>query len=189
MADRWPSLAPILFVAADAGLLIVLVVPAWFCTVVAGLLFGAWCGTVYALIGTTLGAVAVFAMARGGLHGMERRGGAVAARLAGELRASAIGYLIALRLMPVFPFTLINIAAALASIPQRRYVLGTFIGIVPSSVIYANLGAELIDLTRQGQLPAAELIQRPRFLLPLLGLALIAASPALLRWAPRGRGG
>jgi uncharacterized membrane protein YdjX (TVP38/TMEM64 family) len=176
----WAWLAPPAFIAATALALMVLVVPAWFCTLAAGVLFGTALGAVYALLGVTLGAMAVFGMARAGLVGLKLDGD-LAARVAAELRAGALLYVVAFRLVPVFPFTLVNVVAAAAGVPLHRFALGTLIGIIPSTLIYASFGDLLIDLARRGEALDIDLVRRPRFVLPLLALALLAVSPMLLR--------
>src|SRR5271170_5784370 len=64
-SDWWGILAPVLFIAVSV-VMQMMFVPAWFCTMVGGLLFGRWLGTVHALIGTTLGATGLFLAARAG---------------------------------------------------------------------------------------------------------------------------
>lgn len=185
-AEGWGIAAPLLFIMANAGMLTLLVVPAWFCTMVGGLLFGLWFGTAYALIGTTLGASAVFLAARAGLSGLGPRAGPRTVAIADGFRRNAFNYLVFLRLVPLFPFTLVNVASAVAGIPLRTYVLGTLIGTIPSVFIYASLGDLLMDLAERGALPDTSLLQQPRFLLPLLGLAAVALLPILVaRWRRR----
>jgi uncharacterized membrane protein YdjX (TVP38/TMEM64 family) len=185
-AEGWGLAAPLLFIIANAGILTLLVVPSWFCTMVSGLLFGLWFGTAYALLGTTLGALAVFLAARAGLSGLAERAGRHTATIANGFRSNAFNYLVFLRLVPVFPFTLVNVAAALAGIPLPTYVLGTLIGIIPSVFIYASLGDLLMDLAERGTLPDTSLLHQPQFLLPLLGLAALALLPILVaRWRRR----
>jgi uncharacterized membrane protein YdjX (TVP38/TMEM64 family) len=178
-AERWGVAAPIIFIAIDAMMLMVLVVPSWLCTMIGGLLFGQWLGTVCALAGTTLGATGVFLAARTGLTGLVERAGPRTTSIAAGFRTHAFGYLLALRLAPLFPFTLVNIAAALSGQSLGSDVLATLIGIIPSVAIHATLGDLLIDLARHGRLPDANLLHQPKFLLPLLGLAGIACLPLL----------
>lgn len=178
--------APLLFIIVNAGLLMLLVIPAWFCTIVAGLLFGLWIGAACAIVGTTLGATAVFLAARSGLGDLTEHAGARTAGIIGGFRRNALSYLVFLRLVPIFPFTLVNMAAALARIRLQTFVLATLIGVVPSIFIYASFGEMLMELANSAGLPATSLLQQPRFLLPLLGLAALALMPILFkRW--RGR--
>ena len=185
-ADDWGMAAPLLFIVVNAALLMLLVVPAWFCAIVGGLLFGRWLGLACALIGTTLGASGVFLVARAGLAGLAERAGPRAARIAEGFRNNALSYLVFLRLVPVVPFSFVNFAAALARLKLTTLMLGTLIGIVPSALIYVSLGDLLMDLARRGELPDSNLLLEPRFLLPLLGLAALALLPiAVERWRRR----
>lgn len=185
-ADAAGLAAPLLFVAANIAVLMLLVVPSWFCIIAAGLLFGRWFGIVYALIGTTSGAAVVFLMARAGLGGVADRAGPKVAGIGRALRADAIPYLVFMRLMPVFPFTLVNVVAGLAGLRLRTFVAGTFIGITPGVVIYANIGALLMELMARGTPPDTSLLREPRFLLPLLGLGVLALLPIIVRrWRRR----
>ncbi|HUN40525.1 MAG TPA: VTT domain-containing protein [Acetobacteraceae bacterium] len=180
MAAEWTVFAPVLFVAANALMLMMLVIPAWFCTIAGGLLFGPWLGTACALLGTTLGATGVFLAARSGLGGVVQRAGPYADTIAAGFRTNAFSYLVVLRLVPLFPFTLVNIAGALAGVPLRIYVLGTLVGIVPSVAIYASLGNLLVDFARLGRQPDTNLLWQAKFLFPLLGLAVLALLPVLV---------
>jgi len=116
-------------------------------------LFGRWLGTAYALVGTTLGASGVFLSARAGLSDLAERAGSQAGGIAAGFRTNAFIYLVQLRLVPLFPFTLVNIAAALGGLSLRIYVLATLVGILPSVFIYASLGDLLLDPALQDRLP------------------------------------
>ncbi|MBV8186364.1 MAG: TVP38/TMEM64 family protein [Alphaproteobacteria bacterium] len=179
-ADDWGIAAPLLFILANAALLMVLVVPAWFCTIVGGLLFGRWLGTAYALLGTTLGACGVFLAARAGLAGVVERAGPRASAIGEEFRKNAWSYLLFLRIVPLFPFVLVNVAAALGRLPLKTYALGTLIGIIPSVLIYASLGDFLMDMAQHDRPPDANPLLEARFLLPLLALAALALLPAIV---------
>ena len=88
--------------------------------------------------------------------------------------------------MPIFPFTLVNVVASLAGLRLQTFLIGTFIGIVPGVVIYANIGDLLMEMTTRGTLPDTSLLREPRFFLPLLGLAALALLPIIVRhWRRR----
>ncbi len=109
-------------------------------TIAGGVLFGTWLGALCAVIGATLGATAIFLAVRAGLSGLARRAGPLAGRLEAGFRADAFSYLLFLRLVPIFPFWLVNLVPALLGVRLRTFVLGTFIGIIPATFIYAGLG-------------------------------------------------
>lgn len=113
----------------------------------AGAIFGSVMGTIYANIAATLGATLAFLVARyllrdvilnkfgGKLEGMNR-----------ELEVRGFNYLLFLRLVPLFPFFLINLAAGLTRLPLRTFFLGTMLGIIPGGFVFVNAGASLATI-------------------------------------------
>lgn len=113
-------------------------------TMAGGFLFGTVFGAVAAILGATGGAVLIFLVARTAFgETLARRAGPRIARLAAGFRADAFSYLLFLRLVPAFPFWLVNLAAALFAVPLRVFVLATAIGIVPGAFVFAFAGAGL----------------------------------------------
>lgn len=113
-------------------------------TVAGGLLFGCWVGGAAALISATAGATLLFLVARGALSDtFTTRAGPWLAKLREGFRADAMSYLLFLRLVPAFPFWLVNIAAAILGVPLRTYVVATFLGIIPATFAFAAAGAGL----------------------------------------------
>ena len=110
-----------------------------------GFLFGRWTGTAIILIAATLGATAAFLAARYLFAETMRKklNGGLAAKLINGFSNDAFHYLLFLRLVPVFPFWLVNLAPAFTPIKVRTYILGTAIGILPGCFIFANLGQSL----------------------------------------------
>jgi len=152
-------------------------------TLTGGYLFGPWVGGTSTVIGATLGAVAVFYAVRTSLGAAMRRraeasGGKLKAVIDG-VEAGAFGYILTLRLVPLAPFWLVNIAAALAHAPLRAYALATFLGIMPATFIYSGIGAGIGELIARGEAPDAGVIFEPRILLPLVGLGLLSLGVTL----------
>ncbi len=152
-------------------------------TLTGGFLFGPWVGGSATVIGATLGAVAVFYAVRTSLGEVLRRraeasGGKLKAVIDG-VEAGAFGYILTLRLVPLAPFWLVNIAAALAHAPLRAYALATFLGIIPATFIYSGLGAGIGELIARGETPDAGVIFEPKILLPLVGLGLLSLGVTL----------
>jgi len=149
-------------------------------TPVAGFLFGTWMGAGLSVIGATLGSIAVFLAARTAFRDLFRaRAGAALARLEAGFQRDDFSYLLFLRLVPVFPFWLINIVPALLGMRLGRYVLATMIGIVPAAIVYASVGASLGILIERGERPNLGIIFEWRILLPLLGLAALSLLPVV----------
>lgn len=140
----------------------------------AGALFGAVMGTVYANIAATSGAVLAFLVTRYFLRdAVLARFGRHLENINRELQARGFNYLLFLRLVPVFPFFLINLAAGLTRLPLRTFVLGTMIGIIPGGFVYCNAGASLATVT------SLHGIVSPRVLGSFALLGLFALLPAL----------
>ena len=149
-------------------------------TPVAGLLFGTWMGAGLAVIGATLGSIAVFLAARTAFRDLFRaRAGPTLARFEAGFRRNDFSYLLFLRLVPVFPFWLINIVPALLGMRLDRYVVATMIGIVPAAIVYASVGAGLGMVIGRGERPDLGIIFEWRILLPLLGLAALSLVPVV----------
>lgn len=109
-----------------------------------GFIFGRWIGTVLAVFAATLGATLVFLAARYLFaDAARRRMGALGEKISAGFAENAFHYLLFLRLVPLFPFFLVNLAPAFTKISLRTYVAATFIGIIPGTFVYVNLGQTL----------------------------------------------
>jgi uncharacterized membrane protein YdjX (TVP38/TMEM64 family) len=109
-----------------------------------GFIFGRWVGTVLAVLAATLGATLVFLAARYLFaDAARRRMGALGEKISAGFAENAFHYLLFLRLVPLFPFFLVNLAPAFTKISLRTYVAATFIGIIPGTFVYVNLGQTL----------------------------------------------
>jgi uncharacterized membrane protein YdjX (TVP38/TMEM64 family) len=163
-------------------------------TIAAGLLFGMVTGAAVVVVAATIGACLVFLAARSSLgEGLVRRAGPFLGRLREGFRENAFSYLLALRLAPVFPFWLVNLAPALLGMDLRTYALATAIGIIPGSLAFAAIGSGL-DSVIAAQMERFEACRAtggqdcsfsvdptalvtPQLLLALGGLAIIAFIP------------
>jgi uncharacterized membrane protein YdjX (TVP38/TMEM64 family) len=120
-----------------------------------GFLFGRWTGTLLIVISATVGAGAVFWLARYLFADWARqrlKQHAMSQKLLDDFQADAFNYLLFLRLVPLFPFWLVNLAPAFTAVPMRTYLISTFIGIMPGSFIFANLGQSLGRIEHLDQL-------------------------------------
>lgn len=176
------------FIVSYAGVVALSIPGAAVMTIVGGFLFGAYLGSVYAAVAGTLGATAVFLAARAGLAGLLTRGGPQLRRIEAGFRKNAFNYLLVVRLVPLFPFWLVNLVAGATGMRLSTYFLGTMIGIIPGTFIYASLGSGLGSVFDEGRSPDFGVIYRPNVLLPIIGLALLALCPVVYkRWRGRGR--
>ncbi len=187
-AERHPVLAPLMFGTVYAAAIAVSVPGALVLTLTAGFLFGTWIGGLVAVVAATLGATAVFLIARTSLgEPLRRRAtGAAFRRMQTGFQENALSYLMVLRLIPLFPFWLVNLVPAFLGVPLRTFVLATAVGMLPGTLVYASLGNGVGVLLAMGEEPDLGIVFRPAIFGPLLGLAALALLPVLYkRWKAR----
>ena len=149
-------------------------------TLTAGFLFGGFAGGTYVVVAATVGATALFAIAKTAFGDpLLARAGPRIHKLEDGFRRNAFSYLLILRLVPLFPFWLVNIAPAFLGVGWRAYVVATLIGIMPGTFVYASVGASLSQLVAAENLASA--LMTPQFALPALGLVVLALLPMLYR--------
>lgn len=116
-------------------------------TMVCGFLFGIVPGALTAVAAATTGAAIVFAIGRGpGADLLRRAGGTRIAPLAAGFRRDAFGYILVLRLLPLFPFWMTNLAPAACGVKVRVFVGATLLGLLPGALVYAATGAGVEDV-------------------------------------------
>lgn len=150
-------------------------------TLMGGWLFGVIIGTCATVIGATLGAVMIFGVARL-LYRQQKMPPILlqkplAQKMIAAFRQHGFSWLLVLRLVPIFPFWLINLVPAATDMPVRTYVIATFIGIIPGSLVYVAAGHGLGALLTQPGSISGALLWRTEIILPLFGLALLALLP------------
>ncbi len=151
-------------------------------TVAGGLLFGSVLGCVLTVIGATVGATILLLVIRSAFSKtLERQRERVPAQVQERLARDGFLYLLALRLVPLVPFWVVNLAAAVAGIRLAVFIPATLLGIIPASFILSSIGAGVGGILAAGRTPDLSVLFGPRILLPLLGLAALSLLPILLR--------
>jgi uncharacterized membrane protein YdjX (TVP38/TMEM64 family) len=151
-----------------------------------GFIFGRWVGTVLVVVAATVGAAIVFVAARYIFADAARkRLGDFGTRINEGFTANAFNYMLFLRLVPLFPFFLVNLAPAFTSIPLRTFVLATMIGIVPATFVFVNLGETLSRIDSLEGLVSVQMLGA----LALLGLLALLPVAWKRRDAARNRHG
>lgn len=175
-------LAPLLYVGIYAAAIACSLPGGVILTVTGGFLFGTLLGGACALVGASLGATATFLAARTALRDVMRaRAGPALQRMEAGFRRDAFSYLLVLRLVPLFPFFLVNLVPALLGVPLRTYVVATVIGIVPGTFVFASVGRGLGAVLDAGGTPDLGIVFTPPVLLPILGLAGLALVPVVYK--------
>jgi uncharacterized membrane protein YdjX (TVP38/TMEM64 family) len=180
--DRHPVLAPLVFMLVYAVAIALSVPGGAILTITGGFLFGTLATTLYVVVAATLGATAVFLIARTALGDTLRtKAGPRIRRMEEGFQENALSYLLVLRLIPIFPFWLVNIVPAFLGVGLGTYVIGTFVGIIPGSFVYASVGNGLGAVFDAGGTPDLGIIFNPEILTPILGLAVLALLPVAYR--------
>jgi uncharacterized membrane protein YdjX (TVP38/TMEM64 family) len=158
-------------------------------TVAGGFLFGPVEGMAIAVAGATVGAIVLFLIARTALGDVLRaKAGPFVVKLEAGFKENALSYMFVLRLVPVFPFWLVNIVPALLNVPLRVYAIGTFFGIIPGTFVYALVGNGLGAVFDAGGEPDLMIIFKPEIIGPILGLAALALVPVIYKKIKDRRG-
>lgn len=154
-------------------------------TLTGGFLFGTAVGSLLSVTGATIGATLIFLAARFGFGEklkarMDASEGAVG-KVTKGLDDNQWSMLFVMRLVPVVPFFVANLIPAFLAVPLHRYVISTFLGIIPGSLVYSSVGAGLGEVFALGATPNLGIIFEPQFLLPILGLTFLSLLPVIVR--------
>lgn len=173
------------FILAYAAIVAFSLPGASIATLTGGFLFATFPGTLFNVIAATLGASAIFLVARSSL------GAGFAARLEGAegmvkrikdgIDANQWSMLFLIRLVPAVPFVIANLVPAFLDVPLHRYVVSTFFGIMPGALVYTSIGAGLSEVFARGAAPDLGILFTPQILLPILGLCALALLPIILK--------
>jgi uncharacterized membrane protein YdjX (TVP38/TMEM64 family) len=186
LLQAWVAQHP---VAASGSFLLVYIVAvsvsvpnAGILTVTGGLLFGKFPGFALTLVGGTIGASILLLIVRSAFSGsLGRHRQRIPETMRNRMATDGFSYLLALRLVPLFPFWLVNLAAAVAGIRLAVYVPATLLGIAPTTFILSSIGAGVGGVLERGETPDLSVLFAPGILLPLIGLAVLSLLPAIFR--------
>lgn len=151
-------------------------------TLLAGFLFGPFEGTVLVVVSATLGATLLFLAARTAFGDvLEKKAGSFVKKMEKGFQENALSYLLFLRLVPLFPFWLVNIVPAILNVNIRTFMVGTFFGIIPGTFVFVLIGNGLGAIIEAGKRPDLGIIFNPEILTPLIGLAILSVVPIVYK--------
>lgn len=180
--ESYGALAVLTYMAAYAAAVAFSVPGGAVLSITGGFLFGAVWGTVYIVISATIGATAVFLIAKTSLGDpLRAKAGPWLHRMEAGFRENALNYLLVLRLVPLFPFFVVNLVPAFLGVSLPLYVLGTFFGIIPGSFVYASVGAGIGSIFAAGKQFTPGDVITPQVLAALIGLAVLALIPVIYK--------
>ncbi|WP_299046605.1 TVP38/TMEM64 family protein [uncultured Tateyamaria sp.] len=154
-------------------------------TLTGGFLFGTVFGSLFAVTAATIGATIIFLAARHGFgetlgQKMEASKGTIK-KIKDGIDENQWSMLFVIRLVPAVPFFVANLIPAFMQVPLHRYVISTFFGIIPGSVVFNSVGAGLGEVFARGETPDLGIIFEPHILLPILGLAALSLLPVVVK--------
>ncbi len=153
-----------------------------FLTLTGGFLFGQWLGTVVVVACATSGATVLFVIAKTALgDSLRARAGAWMHKLEEGFNANAFSYLLTLRLVPLFPFVVINLVPALLGMRLGHYVTATLLGIIPGTFVYVSVGAGLGSVFDSGEEFSPASVATPEIIIALCGLAILSLVPVIYK--------
>jgi uncharacterized membrane protein YdjX (TVP38/TMEM64 family) len=151
-------------------------------TIAGGFLFGTLLGGVLVVVAATTGATLLFLIAKTALGDpLRARAGPFLRKMETGFQENALSYLLVLRLIPLFPFFIVNLVPAFLGVNLRTYVLATLVGIIPGSLVYASVGAGLGSVVDRSEAFSPSSIVTPQIAVALAGLAILALLPVFYR--------
>ena len=151
-------------------------------TLAGGALLG-WGAAIIILVAATAGASIVFLAARSILADvLSAKAGPFLKKLETGFQDNAFQYLLALRLVPVAPFWVVNIVPALLGMRLRAFIIATFIGIMPGTFVYVYVARGFDHILAQGKAPDLSTLSDIRIIGPLAALGALALMPTIIKF-------
>ena len=173
-----PLVAPLVFMVIYAVVVAFSLPGGAIMTIAGGFLFGTVLGTAWVVLSATLGATILFVIAKTSLGDLLRaKAGPWLKKMENGFKENALSYLLVLRLIPLFPFFVVNLVPAFLGVHLRTYVIGTLLGIVPGSFVFATVGAGLGSIFDSNEAFTATGILTPEIVTALVGLSLLSLLP------------
>lgn len=151
-------------------------------TLTGGFLFGTIFGGLATVVAATVGATIVFLIAKTALgDALRAKAGPGIQKMEAGFQKNAFSYLLVLRLVPLFPFFLVNLAPAFLGVKLRTFFVATFFGIIPGTFVFASVGNGLGAIFDKGGEPDLGIIFQPEVLGPILALAALSLVPVIYK--------
>jgi uncharacterized membrane protein YdjX (TVP38/TMEM64 family) len=180
--DEKGSFAAVSFVFIYAAGIVFIPPSGALMTLAAGFVFGAVSGAFYVVVGATVGATILFLLTKLFVGDfLHDHAGTALRRMEKGFQENEISYMLVLRLVPLFPFWLVNMAPALLGVRLRNFVIGTFFGIIPGTFVYAIVGAGLGSVFDANEEFSLVGIMTPETIVGLIGLAVLSLIPVVYK--------
>lgn len=183
--EMHPVVSVIAFMGSYIAVVALSIPGATFMTLAGGLFFGQWLGALMVVLSATAGACILFMSARMATSGLlAQRSNGMLIRMQSGFQQNAFSYLLTLRLIPVFPFVLVNFAAAVFQVPLKTFFLATLLGIIPGSMVYVSMGVAIQKVINTPNFTPS-LVLEPTILVALIGLGVLSLLPIVYQRVKR----
>ncbi len=153
-----------------------------FLTITGGFLFAKYVGTLLVVSSATIGALCIFFAAKTVVgDALRKKAGPWLEKLQDGFKEGAVSYLLILRLVPLFPFFVVNIVPALLNVRASLFAVTTFFGIIPGTFVFCTVGAGLGSVFDSGEEFTPAGILTPDIIIALIGLAVLALIPVIYK--------
>ena len=147
-----------------------------------GLMFGTLQGGLLIIISATIGAGGLFLAARYVIgDALRAKAGPALQKFETSFNRDAASYMLVLRLLPIFPFFIVNLGAALVGVRFPVFMVTTFFGILPGTFVFASIGNGISVVLQAGERPDLSVMSKPEIALPIVGLAMLSLAPMVWR--------
>ncbi len=181
VSEHW-LLSPLLFILLYIIIAALSLPVGAFLSLIGGFLFPQPFSTLYIVIGATIGASLIFLAAKTAIGDLlKKKAGRLLTKIETGFRENGISYLLFLRLVPLFPFWLVNLAPAFLGVPLRTFVWTTFIGIIPGTFVFAQVGAGLGAILDSNQGFSIHGIFNWQVKIALIALGVFALIPIVIK--------
>ena len=182
-----PFLTPLLFISAYVTVAVLSLPLSIYLTLLAGYLFRQPYAVIYVVIGATLGACLIFLAARYAFRDFfKQQAGPYLIRFEKGFKENAVSYMLFLRLIPLFPYWIVNLAPAFLGIPFTTFLWTTALGIIPVAFAFTQIGRGMGHILDMHQEFTLKQIINSDVILALITLGFIALVPIIFkRWKKR----
>lgn len=176
-------IALFIFMMVYAGAVAISFPGASFLTIMGGFLFGLAPGTLAVVIGATLGATVIYFVSKTALGDtLTQKAGGFVKKMEEGLRENELAYMFVMRLIPGFPFWVVNLVPGALGVKFRNFLISTFFGIMPGTFVYVSIGNGIGAALDSGEdIQLSGLFLKPEILLPVVGLIILSLIPILYK--------
>jgi uncharacterized membrane protein YdjX (TVP38/TMEM64 family) len=182
LVEAHPLLAPLLYIFVYMASTALSIPGGIFLSIFGGFLFPQPYSAIYVVTGATLGAILIFLAARTAFgEFLKNRAGPLMQKMRAGFHENGASYLLFLRLVPLFPFWLVNLAPAFFGVSLFTFIWTTFFGIIPGAFVFTQAGVGLGAILDTGETLSIDAIFNIQVKIALIALGIFALLPIIIK--------